>query len=111
MPSLKEGTRVRVVTRPVTDEDRKKNRYFEHMAGFTGTVQNVYGPDEIAVKIEPETLTPVCSDVHRVSLDRMRERFLSSQSEEAKKQLTPEELAFVAHYMILVREQDLEPLP
>ena len=51
MPTWKEGDRIRVVTRPVTDDDRKKNRYFAHMGGLLGTVQNVYSPEEIAISI------------------------------------------------------------
>lgn len=108
MPSWKEGDRVRVVTRPVTEEDRKKNRYYDHMAGLTGIVQNVYGADEIAVKIDNESLTEVSGAVHKQSVVRMREKFLGAISEEQKKQLTPEELNFSAHYMLLVRSEDLE---
>jgi ribosomal protein L21E len=108
MPSWKEGDRVRVVSRPVTDEDRKKNRYFEHMAGLTGTVQNVYGVEEIAVKIDISSVSNVSRQVHKTAVDRMREKFLSNISEEQKKQLTPEELNFSAHYMLLVRGEDLQ---
>ena len=42
MSTWKEGDRVRIKTRPVTEEDRKTNRYFDHMAGLVGTVQNIY---------------------------------------------------------------------
>jgi len=107
MLKWKEGDRVKIVERPVTEEDRKKNRYFEHMAGLFGTVQNVYGPDEIAVKIDLESLTDVSAEIHRKSNQRMREKFLKDTSEEQKKQLTPEELNFNAHYMLLVRAEDL----
>lgn len=107
MATWKEGDRVKIVERPVTDEDRKKFRYYEHMAGLIGTVQNVYGPDEIAVKIDPESLTEVSAEVHKTSTQRMREKFLRDTSEEQKKQLTPEELNFSAHYMLLVRAEDL----
>lgn len=108
MPNWKEGDRVRVVTRKVTDEDRKKNRYFEHMAGLVGTVQNVYAGDEIAVRVDTDTLTQVTRDVHRESTRRMREKFASNISEEQKKQLTKEELEFEPHYMLLVQAADLE---
>jgi hypothetical protein len=108
MPSWKEGDRVRVVSRPVTDEDRKKNRYFEHMAGLTGIVQNVYGAEEIAIKVDVPSLSDISREVHKTAVDRMREKFLSNISEEQKKQLTPEELNFSAHYMLLVRAEDIE---
>lgn len=108
MAKWKEGDRVKIVTRPVTDEDRKKNRYYEHMAGLVGTVQNVYGPEEIAVKIDPTSLTEVSSGVHRESMTRLREKFAKDTSEEQKKQLSAEEMNFNTHYMLLVREDDLE---
>jgi hypothetical protein len=108
MARFKEGEKVRIVAREVTDEDRKSGRYFDHMAGLTGVVQNVYGPDEVAVKVDKEGLGAIQRDVHRVATERMREKFLGSISEEQKKQLTPEELRFDAHYMLLVRGSDLE---
>lgn len=105
---FKEGDRVKVVSRKVTEDDRKTNAYFEHMAGLTGVVQNIYGANEIAVKVELESLSKVTTDVHKESIKRMREKFLGSISEEQKKQLTSEELNFDAHYMMLVRGADLE---
>ncbi len=110
MAKLAEGDKVRIITRAVTEEDRKSNRYFDHMAGLTGTVQNVYGPEEVAVMIDLNSLSPVSRDVHKVANERMREKFLSSISEEQKKILTDEELNFMAHYMLLVRQADLEPV-
>ncbi|MCB8931983.1 MAG: hypothetical protein M9921_01970 [Fimbriimonadaceae bacterium] len=108
MPNWKEGDRVRVVARPVTDDDRASSCYYEHMAGLVGVVQNTYAKDEIAVKIDPDSLTKVTASVHKESTKRMREKFVNSVSEEQKKQLTPEELAFDAHYVVLCRSDDLE---
>ena len=108
MPHFKEGDRVRVVTRPVTPEDRNAISYFDHMAGLTGTVQNVYGADGIAVKMDVDSLSKITQDVHRESVKRMREKFLQNISDEQRKQLTPEELNFDAHYMLLVKSSDLE---
>lgn len=108
MPTWKEGDRVRVISRPVTDEDRKKNRYFEHMAGLVGTVQNVYEGDEIAVKVEPGTMSKVSAEVHRVANQRLRDKFVANVSEEQKKLLTKEELEFESHYVLLVGGGDLE---
>jgi hypothetical protein len=110
MAKLKEGDRVRVVRRDVTEEDRAANAYFDHMAGLTGVVQNVYGQDQVAVKVDKEQLGAIQADVHKVAVERMREKFLSSVGEEQKKSLTPEELKFSAHYMLLVRSADLERL-
>jgi hypothetical protein len=107
---FREGDRVRVVSRPVTEDDRKNNSYFEHMAGLTGTVQNIYGANEIAVKVDQDSLSKITLDVHKESIKRMREKFLANISEEQKKQLTPEEQNFDAHYMMLVRGADIEKL-
>jgi hypothetical protein len=108
MPNWKEGDHVRVVNRPVTEEDRRKNRYFEHMAGLTGTIQSTYSAEEIAIRVDPDALKDVTKEVHKVSVNRMRENFVSKVSEEQKKQLTAEELNFDAHFVILVRSADLE---
>jgi hypothetical protein len=108
MTKFKEGDRVKIVSRPVTEEDRKNNAYFDHMAGLTGTVQNIYGEDGIAVKADIDSLSKVTQDVHKESIKRMREKFLQNISDEQRKQLTPEELNFDAHYMMLVNSADLE---
>lgn len=110
MPTWKEGDRVRVITRPVLAEDRRSNRYYEHLAGIEGTVQNVYGPEDIAVKADIPTTSEVAQTVHKEAVRRLREKFLANVSEEAKNKLSKEELNFDAHYMILVRSEDLEPL-
>ncbi len=108
MTQWNEGNHVRIIERPATTGDRKTNRYFEHMAGLTGTIQNIYSTDEIAVKIDLESLSEVAADVHTKSVKRMREKFLSSISEEQKGKLTSEELNFSAHYVLLVKSVDLE---
>jgi ribosomal protein L21E len=105
-----EGDRVRVATRPVTEEDRKKNRYFEHMAGLTGVVQNVYDGGVVALRVDEATLSTVTADVHARSVERMRDKFFSQIGEEAKKSLTKDELEFGAHFMHLVDPNDLEKL-
>lgn len=76
------------------------------MAGLTGTVQNIYSGDEIAVKIDLNALPPIATDVHRIATERMRSHL--DISEEGKRLLEPEELAFTAHYMLLVHAGDLE---
>ena len=108
MANWKEGQRVRVVTRVVTDEDKKSSRYFEHMAGLTGVIQNVYTSDEIAIKVDLTGVSPATAAVHKQATVRMQEKFATNVSEEQKKQLTAEELAFEPHYVLLVRGTDLE---
>lgn len=108
MPNWKEGERVQIVERPVTEDDRKSNRYFNHMAGLKGTIQNIYSNDEIAVKIDPDTMSKITTTVHETSTKRMRQKFLNNIPEEQKKTLTSEELNFGANYVLLVRSDDLQ---
>jgi hypothetical protein len=108
MAKWTEGDRVRVVKRDVTEEDRKKNRYFDHMAGLVGTVQNVYEAGEVAVRVEHDSMTPVTAEVFQQANQRMRDRFQRDTSEEQKKQLTKEEMEFTANYVVLVQASDLE---
>ena len=108
MATWKEGDRVRVVKRKVTDEDKKKGRYFDHMAGLTGTIENVYSKDEIAIRVDIDSLSTVTQKVHKEATKRMREKFVNAISEEQKKQLTTEELNFDANYVLLVQGTDLE---
>jgi hypothetical protein len=108
MATWKEGDRVRVVRRAVTEEDRRKSRYFEHMAGLTGTVQQEYNEDEVAVRIDPGSMSEVTADVVKTATQRMRDKFVGSVSEEQRKQLTKEELEFDINYVLLVRAVDLE---
>jgi hypothetical protein len=110
MPNWKEGQRVQVIERPVTEDDRKNNRYFTHMGGLKGTIQNIYSADEIAVKVDSESMSKVTTDVHAMSVKRMREKFLNNIAEEAKKTLTNEELNFGANYVLLLRGSDLVEL-
>jgi ribosomal protein L21E len=107
MSSWKTGDRVRVVARPVSKEDREKNRYFEHMAGLVGTVTNVYAED-CAVRVEKESVGGVAKSVIETATERVREKFVSNATEEQKKGLTATELAFPMNYVLVVRHQDLE---
>ena len=99
---------MKIVTRPVTEDDRKAQRYYDHMAGLTGTISGVFAPDQIAISIDKESLTSVSEKVHKGANERMREKFLASVGEEQKKLLTPEELKFTANFVLLVRGEDLE---
>ena len=55
MAKWKAGDRVRVVSRPVTEDDRKSNQYFEHMAGLVGMVEYLYEGKMVSVKIDPDS--------------------------------------------------------
>ncbi len=108
MPKWKEGDVVRVVTRPVTEDDRKTNRYFQHMAGLSGKVTNVYADNRFAIQVDMASVGSVVSEVHKASTLRMRDRFAQTASEEQKKALSKEELEFTPNYVLLVEEADLE---
>ena len=99
---------MRVVTREVTEEDRKKNRYFEHMAGLSGTVQNVYSDAEIAVRVDPASMSKITKDVHTTATERMKDKFLDGLPQEQRRNLTELELDFKAQYVLLVQSGDLE---
>lgn len=107
---LREGDRVRIITREVTEEDKKTNRYYGHMAGLTGAVQNIYGEAEIAVQVDVTTLSKISRDVHKEATIRMRAKLNDSLSEVQRKELTKEELDFDTHFMLLVHSADLEKI-
>lgn len=108
MPKWKEGDKVKVVTRDVTEEDRKANRYFSHMAGLTGVVEYLYDGEMVSIRVEPESLPKITSDVHKMAATRMREKFLGQMSDEQKKTLAAEELNFNVNFTLLVQAGDLE---
>ena len=108
MSNWREGDRVRIIARTVTEEDRKNNTYYEHMAGLVGTVQNVYAESEIAIRIDPESLGKIAREVVEHATARMREKFAGNASEEQKRLLSKEEMAFGVNYIQLVASKDLE---
>lgn len=108
MPKWNEGDRVKVVKRSVTEDDKKANRYFEHMGGLVGTVANAYSDSRYAVRIEMDSVTGAAAEVHRVATQRMRTKFAETSTEEFKKALTKEEMEFTPNYVLLVEENDLE---
>ncbi len=107
MANFKEGDRIKIVKRSVTADDRKSNKYFDHMADLTGVIGNVYSDGQIAIQVDKSVLSGVSLRVHDDAVQRMREKFLENLSEEAKKLFTPEELNFSAHFVHLVQEADL----
>jgi len=108
--AIKVGDSVRVLNRPLTEQDSTVHSFFQHMQGLTGVVENVYTKDEVAIKIDLECLPAIQAGVHKAATVRMREKFADSVGEEGRKGLEKHELDFVPHYMLLVREADLEKL-
>ena len=107
MAKWKVGDRVQVVTRDVTDEDRKKSRYFEHMAGVIGEVQSVYSDSEVAIRVERSSMNKITADVHAKATERMKDKFLDGLPQEQRRNLTEEELDFKAQYVLLVQGEYL----
>jgi hypothetical protein len=103
-----EGDRVRVLSREVTAQDRETNRYFEHMGGLTGTIQNVYEGSEYAVRVDEPSLSKPSKAIHKEATVRMRSKLLDGLSEIQKKELTKEELDFDVHFMLLIHGDDME---
>lgn len=99
-----------MVVRPVTEDDRKSQKYFAHMGGMTGTVENVYADDLLAVRVDEASLTAANTRVHNDSCERIRQKFLLQTPEEVKKLMTKDELNFRAHFMQLIRSSDLEKI-
>lgn len=108
--ALKEGDRVKIKTRKVTEEDTLSQMYYEHMQGLTGTVANYYSKNEVSINIDFDSLGKIPEDVHSVATKRMRKSFRKNSSEEQRKALTKEEIAFTPHYVLLVAESDLEKI-
>ena len=108
MARFKEGDKVKVTSRPASVEDSAVTHYYDHMGGLTGTVENYYNDQEIAVKVDLEVLPDVARRVHKDATKRMRKKFDDSISNEQKGQLTGDELRFTPHYVLLVRSDDLE---
>jgi ribosomal protein L21E len=108
MPHFKPGDRVRLVTRAQTEEDMKSGLYYEHFGGMTGIVQKIYGPQEIAVEIEPESLPQEIRQRHENVRDQMKTKWLEGLSEEGRSRLSEREKDFHLRYIILVSAADLQ---
>ncbi|MGE0002648.1 MAG: hypothetical protein AB7F50_08500 [Fimbriimonadaceae bacterium] len=108
--AIKVGEKVKVVSRPLTDQDASVHAFFQHMQGMTGVVENIYSKDEIAIKVDLDCLPAIQAGVHKAATARMREKFTDSVGEEGRKGLEKHELEFVPHYMLLLREADLEKI-
>ena len=108
MALFKEGDRVKVKTEGMSAEERAMHGIYDYMLHLRGTVENHYGVNEVAVKVDLDSLPPIARKVHTDASNRMRDKFVDSVGEEQRKMLTKEELEFTPNYVILVREADLE---
>lgn len=108
--AFEKGNKVQIIERDVTEEDKKSGRYYSHMSGLRGTIQNIYSEDEVAVKVDIDSLDKIIAGVHKEASMRMRQKFLGAISEEQKSMLSSEELNFTPHYMLLVKSSDLQKI-
>ena len=110
MAALKEGDRVRILSRPPTEEDAKSGTYFAHYAGLTGSIQKVYNKLEVAVEVEHDSLTRDIRKRHEDVRDQMKTKWLEGLSEEGRGKLTEREKDFNLRYVVLVPMADLEKM-
>lgn len=110
MAKLKEGDKVRISSRKLTKADNENLKFFEHMQGLTGVVANFYNSNEVAVNIDLESMEGRPEKVHLEATKRMRNKFKENATQEQIKLLDKEELNFTPHYVLLVREDDLEKI-
>lgn len=110
MATVKEGDKVRVVTRPITEQDRSVYKFFDHMHGLEGVVAAVYNKEEVAVNVDLDQLQGVPKEIHGVATKRMQESFKEASTENQRKLLDKDEMKFTPNYVLLVREADLEKI-
>lgn len=110
MANFVEGDRVKIVTREQTEEDIKTNSYFPYFGGLTGKIEKYYSEKEIAVDIEPESLTRDIRKRHEDVRDQMKSKWLEGLSEEGRNRLTEREKDFHLRYVILTATGDLEKI-
>ncbi|MFN4033066.1 MAG: hypothetical protein ACK4ME_05495 [Fimbriimonadales bacterium] len=110
MSKFKEGDRVQVRAREVRGKEALEGRYAPHLANATGAVLKVYSPQEIAVELDLDSLPEPIRARHAEQQTRMHERWLNSLSEEARNRLTDEEKTLRLRYVVLLAEDDLQPL-
>lgn len=108
--ALKEGERVRIVTREVTADDRKEGRYYAHMGGNVGVIQRIFSEEEVVIVVDAETVAEPAKSVMEAATKRLNQKFAENATEEAKSKLTPEELKFPVNYVVLVQSSDLEKI-
>ncbi len=105
--TFKEGDRVRIVDRAMSDEDIKSQLFYDHYRGLTGKVQKVYQTDEIAVEIEHDALLETVAVRHMEVKEQMKTKWMNGLSEEAKGRLSDAEKDFQLRYTVLVMAKDL----
>jgi hypothetical protein len=104
MPKWKVGDRVRIVTRDVTEDDRKAQMFYSHMAGITGMIDFVYEGAIISIRADLDALPTHSTAIHKEAAERMRAKI----NEEQRKSFEPHEINFPVNFCLLVNSADLE---
>src|SRR5579883_3011448 len=100
--AFKEGDRVQIVDREATADDAKSGLFYNYFRGLTGTVQKIYATEEVAVEIEPDSLSELVAKRHGDTQEQMKTKWLDGLSEEARNRLTDAERDFRLRYTLLV---------
>ena len=108
MATIKAGYPVKITDRQATAQDFKSGLFFSHYRGLIGSVHKVYKNDEVAVEIETDALPEDVWKRHMQTRDQMRQRWLESLSDDARRKLTPEQKDFTLRYIVLVSTRDVE---
>jgi ribosomal protein L21E len=108
MPNFNDGDRVRIVSREQSEEDARAQMYYSYFGGLTGTIQKAYSKAEVAVEVDPESLTKEIRKRHEDVRDQMKTKWLEGLSEEGRSKLTEREKDFNLRFVILVAMADLE---
>ncbi|MBI3947310.1 MAG: hypothetical protein HY321_15405 [Armatimonadetes bacterium] len=110
MARFKRGDRVAIVERETTTADRKSGRYYPHLSGLRGVVDQVYAEEEeVCVEVDLESLPPEFMRRHQRIEEQARQRWLESLSEQERRSLSSEQKALRLKYTVLVASGDLAP--
>ena len=108
MAAIKDGDRVRIITREHTEKEIEQMTYFPHYGGLEGQVVRGFADGDVAVNVERDSLVTDVRKTYEHIEKRVKDKFVASISEEGRKRLTKEELDVKLNYVVLVKQDDLE---
>lgn len=96
------GDRVRTVDREATPDETKKRIFFNHMRNLSGIVRRVYEEEsEIWIDVDLNSLPETVRQRHEETEAAMRNKWLDSLSDEARRKLGNAESTFKLKYSVL----------
>jgi len=100
--------RIKIITRELEPIDADNQLYYKYFGGLTGSVSKLYSDGIVCIDIDFDSLRNDFQKRHK-EIERLeKERWISSLSEEAKRNMTGEQKQYKIAYKILVHEKDLE---